>query len=166
MSVTARVLRVAAGTIAFAIGGAALAVAFSNQSLAAGSLHTVTASSKANYSSAVEQPTWNFSCNASTGIWKFSIDDVQVIDSTGRPWSQHGSVAGPWAVTVWSSPAAGPVPFSRVGILTQNRTNGLFTFTGTGSTSNGASWCVTGGSVTVVSFSGPSQPLLLDGTLS
>jgi hypothetical protein len=157
---------VAAGTIAFAISGAALAVALSNQALAVGSLHSVTAASKANYSSAVERPIWNFSCNPSTGIWKFSIDEVQVIDSTGRPWSQHGSVAGPWSVTVWSSPAAGPVPFSKVAILTQNSTNGLFTFTGSGSASNAANWCVTGGSVTVVAFSGTSQPLLLDGTLS
>jgi hypothetical protein len=166
MSVTARFRRVAAGTIAFAIGGAALAVAFSNQAVAVGSSHTVTAASKANYSSAVERPIWNFSCNPGTRTWKFSIDDVQVIDSTGRPWNQHGSLAGPWSVTVWSSPAAGPVPFSRVGVLTQNHTDGLFTFTGTGAASNAASFCVTGGSVTVVAFSGTSQPLLLDGTLS
>jgi hypothetical protein len=157
---------VAAATITFAIAGAASAVSLSNPASAIGSWHAVTAASKANYSSAVERPTWNFSCNPSTGIWKFSIDDVQVIDSADRPWNQHGTLAGPWSFTVWSAPAAGPVPFSRVRNLTQNTANGLFTFAGTGPASNAATWCVTGGSVTVVAFSGISQPLLLDGTLS
>jgi hypothetical protein len=166
MSFTARSLRLAAGTFTFAIAGAALAASLSNPASAIGTSHAVTAASKGNYSSAVERPTWNFSCNPSTDIWKFSIDNVQVIDSTGRPWKQHGALAGPWSFTVWSAPAAGPVPFSRVRTLTQNTTNGLFRFMGSGPASNAATWCVTGGSVTVVAFSGTSQPLLLDGTLS
>jgi hypothetical protein len=166
MYVTARFPRVVAGTIASVIGGAALAFSLGNPASAVASWHAVTAASKANYSSALERPTWNFSCDPSSGLWKFSINDVQIIDSTGSPWNQDGTLAGPWSVTVWSAPTAGPVPFSRVRSLSQNATNGLFSFNGTGPASNAATWCVTGGSVTVVAFSGNTQPLLLDGTLS
>ena len=70
--------------------------------------HAVTASSKANYSSAVEAPTWSFSCDSATGAWTFVINDVQVFDA-GHTWD---GTQGPWSVGVWATVAAGPVPFN------------------------------------------------------
>jgi hypothetical protein len=157
-------LTAAASSFIFCI--ALLTIALSSQASATGTWHSVTSASKANFSAAVESPTWSFACNPATKAWKFSINDVQVIDSSGKPWSQDGRRTGPWNITFWSAPSAGPVPFSETTILAQNNTNGLFTSKATGTASNAKTWCVTGGSVTVVGFSGVTQPLLLDGTLS
>jgi hypothetical protein len=147
--------------------GAPLLVATATTAGAAGSTppattHSVTAGSKANYSSAVERPSWSFSCDSASHKWSFSLNDVQVFDSTGHTW---GDTQGPWSVGVFATTGAGPVPFSITAHLRQNTTNGLFEAIATGSSSSAATWCQAGSSLTVEAFSGSAQPLLLDGTL-
>lgn len=159
-----------ARSAAAAVGAGILAVALIVTAGTAGAAsvakapttHAVTQSSKANYSSAVERPTWSFSCDSATHAWRFSIDDVQVIDSTGRTW---GGTEGPWSVGFFATRGAGAVPFSSTATLQQNTTNGLFTATASGTSSAAGRWCQKGASVTVEAFSGAEQPLLLDGTL-
>jgi hypothetical protein len=130
---------------------------------AASTTHAVTQSSKLNYSGAVEKPIWSFSCDSATHDWTFTINNVQIIDSTGHTW---GGTQGPWSVGVWAAAGAGPVPFSANAKLFQNKTNGLYLAVAKGTSKNAASWCATGTSVTVVGWSGSAQPLLVDGTLS
>ena len=127
--------------------------------------HSVTDASKTNFSSAVEHPSWSFSCNSATKAWRFSINGVQVIDAAGKPWNQNDRVTGPWRIGFFAAPAAGPIPFSRVAKLSQNTTNGLFTASVSSTAANAATWCQTGTSVSVVGMSGADEPLLLDGTL-
>jgi hypothetical protein len=146
---------VAAATVIITTGTAGAAGA-------AGTTHAVTGSSKANYSSAVERPTWSFSCDSATGKWSLAIDDVQVIDSAGHTWD---GTQGPWSVGAFATTAPGPVPFNASAPLHQNDTNGLFEAGAGGHSANAARWCRTGASVTVYAFSGSTQPLLLDGTL-
>jgi hypothetical protein len=129
----------------------------------ASTTHAVTQSSKANYSGAVEKPTWSFSCDSATGSYTFTINNVQIIDAAGHTW---GGTQGPWSVDVWATPSAGPVPFNATAKLFQNKTNGLYLAVAKGTSKNAKVWCGTGSSVTVTAFSGQNQPLLLDGTLS
>ncbi len=155
-----------------AVSGAFLAIGMSlvatagmagaTSAAATGTTHSVTQSSKGDYSSAVERPIWSFSCNPASHKWSFAIDDVQVIDSTGHTW---GGTEGPWSIGLFATTGAGPVPFNASAILHQNTTNGLFKASVTGSSSTAAAWCQRGASVTVDAFSGSEQPLLLDGTL-
>ena len=145
------------------LGLATLGTAGLAAGAAASGAHAVTTASKSNYSSAVERPTWNLSCNSSTKTFTFTINNVQVIDASGKPWNHNN---GPWTVTFWAATQAGPVPFSRYATLHQNTTNGLFTGKVSATAKNAATWCQTGASVSVVGFSGGDEPLLLDGTLS
>jgi len=142
-----------------------VAVAQASGAAASGTAHSVTDASKANFSSAAERPSWNFSCNSATKAWRLSINGVQVIDAAGKPWNQNNRVTGPWRISFFASPAAGPIPFSRVAKLSQNTTNGLFTASVSSTAANAATWCQTGTSVSVVGMSGSDEPLLLDGTL-
>lgn len=128
--------------------------------------HSVTLASETNYSSAVERPVWTFSCNSTNKTWKFSIGEVQVIDSAGKPWGYDGRRSGPWSITVFASAKGGPVPFSRSETLAQNDTDGLFGVAASSSSSNASKWCKTGATVSVVGFSGRSEPLLLEGVLN
>ncbi len=154
----------AAGAVLATAGSVVVATAGSANAgtMAAGTTHSVTQGSKMNYSTAVERPSWSFTCDSASHKWSFAINDVQVFDSTGETW---GGTEGPWSIGVWSSPGAGPVPFNASAKLHQNSTNGLFEASATGTSSNAATWCQSGASVTVDAFSGSAQPLLLDGTL-
>ena len=105
------------------LGLATLATTGLAAGAAASGAHAVTTASKSNYSSAVERPTWNFSCNSSPKTFTFTINNVQVIDASGKPWNHNN---GPWNVTFWAATQAGPVPFSRFANLHQDTTNGLF----------------------------------------
>ena len=125
--------------------------------------HSVSKASETNYSGAVEDPSWTFSCTAATGAWHFAITGVQVIDASGHPWNRS---SGPWHLTFFAADAAGPVPFSELATLQQNKTNGLFEATKSGTSTNARTWCVKGAAVSVVGFSNDAEPLLLDGTLS
>lgn len=129
---------------------------------ATGTTHHVTQASQTNSSAATEKPVWFFTCDSSTHEWSFSINDVQVFDSTGHTW---GGTEGPWSVGVFATTGAGPVPFNASAKLVQNKINGLFKGGVKGTASNAAKWCQTGASVTVTAFSGAEQSLLLDGTL-
>ena len=150
-----------------AVGLATIAaVGQASGAAASGTSHAVTAASKSNFSSAMEHPSWSFSCNSATKTWRFAINGVQVIDAASKPWNQNNRVTGPWRINVFASTTAGPIPFSRVAKLGQNTTNGLFTATVASTAANAATWCQTGTSVSVVGFSGSDEPLLLDGTLS
>jgi hypothetical protein len=126
-------------------------------------VHHVTKKSEANYSVAIEHPAWTFGCSATTGIWYFTIDGVQVIDSAGHPWNDS---TGPWTVTFFAADTAGPVPFSQIATLNQNKSNGLFEATKRGTSTDASSWCIKGAKVSVVGFSTGEEPLLLDGTLN
>jgi hypothetical protein len=126
-------------------------------------VHHVTEKSETNYSVAIENPTWTFSCSATTGTWYFAIDGVQVIDSAGHPWNDS---TGPWTVTFFAADQAGPVPFSQIATLNQNKSNGLFEAAEKGTSTDTSSWCIKGATVSVVGFSTGEEPLLLDGTLN
>ena len=157
-------LTVAAMVLAVVVAGTTTGPAQGAE--AGGHSHSVTLASETNYSSAVEKPVWTFSCNSAGDTWKFSINEVQVIDSAGRPWDQDARRSGPWSITVFAAVSPGPVPFSETETMAQNHTDGLFGVTVASSSSNASKWCQTGATVSVVGFSGPSEPLLLDGTLS
>ncbi len=145
-----------------AISASLLATAGLAGAAASSTSHAVTPSSQTNYSSAVEAPSWSFSCDSATHKWNFTINDVQIIDA-GHTWN---GTEGPWSVHVWAAVGAGPVPFNGSATLHQNKTNGLFTGTASGTSANAGKWCQTGASVTVDAFSGNDEALLLDGTLS
>jgi len=154
---------VTVGLATFAGSGLASGVA------ASGTTHSVTAASKSNFSSAVERPTWSFSCDSAAKTWTFAINNVQVIDSSGKPWYQNNSNTGPWRIGFWAAAKAGLIPFSREVKLSQNTTNGLFTAKASSTAANAATWCKTGAGVSVTAFSGANfddQVLLLDGVLS
>jgi len=132
---------------------------------ASSTTHSVLASSDTNFSAAFERATWSLSCDTATKTWRFSINNVQVINSHGHPWVDlTNGQSGPWHVTVSAADAPGLVPFSEVLVLKQNTTNGLFTATGHGINSKMNQWCLTDSEASVVGFSGGAEPLLLDGT--
>jgi hypothetical protein len=130
---------------------------------AAGTVHSVTPASKANYSTAVEQPVWSLSCDSASGRWTFTINEVQIIDASKHTWNDS---EGPWHLTIFATTPPGPVPFSTIVTLHQNGTNGLYTVSKSATSTDAATWCQTGASITVTAFSGSDQPLLLDGTLN
>lgn len=156
-------MRLSRVVIALAAAGTASLGLLASSAHAASAVHEVTATSKGNFSGAVEDPTWSFACNGTTGKYTFTINDVQVFDATHHTWD--GS-QGPWALTVFAALSGGPVPFSIAPTLHQNTTNGLFTVKSSGTVAKPKEWCATGAGVSVVGFSHENEPLLLDGTLS
>ena len=148
--------------VSFVVAGLVWVVVGAHAAQATSTVHSVSKGSETNYSSAVEDPIWGFTCTAATGAWHFEINDVQVIDSAGHPWDDS---TGPWKLTVFAG--KNNVGFSGFAHLHQNRTNGLFEAAASGTAAHGSTWCATGVVASVVGFSsGGSEPLLLDGTLS
>lgn len=148
--------------VSFVVAGLAWAVVAAHAAQATSTVHSVSKGTETNYSSAVEDPTWGFTCTVATGAWQFEINDVQVIDSAGHPWDNS---TGPWKLTVFGG--KDNVGFSGFAHLEQNRTNGLFESVTHGTAAHGSTWCAEGVVISVVGFSsGDSEPLLLDGTLN